>query len=51
MPQPQVRVRLDLRFVWELLQSTSATNQSQSGLKVCVGGFAKCLSHTVTRCS
>ena len=46
MPQPQVRVSLDLRFVMEVLQSTSATNQSQSGLKVCVGGIAKCLSHT-----
>ena len=47
MSQPQAGVSLGLRFVMEVLQNTSATSQSQSGLKVCVGGIAKCLSHTV----
>ena len=38
MPQPQVRVSLVLRFA-------KCLSQSKSGLKVCVGGIAKCHSH------
>ena len=46
MPQPRVRVSLDLRFLMEVLQSTSAIKIRVSLVfKVCEGGIAKCLSH------